>query len=153
MAAYAHLKNEFTKNEKCHTLMTWLTLHRLSFAFSNNYIGDGWLILIKPITRISLLFKTKHFWVILHTSVPLQMLQPLAKSNSDKHVTPHLSLTCGKTFSSKRAANRHIAMQHQILPDTYTKVTIPNCPYEESNKRFDKQIKLTEHMNIYIYWS
>ena len=29
MAAHAHLKNEFTEDEKCHNLMTWLKAYQV----------------------------------------------------------------------------------------------------------------------------
>ena len=38
MAAYAHLKNEFMEDEKCHNLMRWLSLYTfVMWIFFNEF--------------------------------------------------------------------------------------------------------------------
>ena len=50
MAAHARLKNEFTENEKCHYLMTWLKYDCVCLFVGEKHKGQkqfgGWLISI-----------------------------------------------------------------------------------------------------------
>lgn len=75
--------------------------------------------------------------------------ESLAKHNAEKHDSPLLCSTCGKTFQSKSAAKRHAALQHQILPDMPSKLTIHECPYQDCSKRFNQKTKYIDHLNIH----
>ena len=64
MAAHARLKNEFTEDEKCHNLMSWLILllaNALSSLKWMDYITDHlsrFYNFYKPIIRFFALYKT-----------------------------------------------------------------------------------------------
>ena len=59
MAAHAHLKNEFTEDEKYHNLMRWLILFKGIVKFSETFLR----VFMVHVNKISLILSNAELYV------------------------------------------------------------------------------------------